>query len=671
MARLQRPRARAGRGRQPATARACQVPRDLREQPRRVLHGPRGRPEAPRRGGPQRAQRGRPHPARAAGAHRAPDTGAGRRAREVFLDEICPELDKEGIRINRWSALDATASGRSLSTYFTETVFPVLTPLAVDPAHPFPYISGLSLNLAVTVRDPRGPHRAVRAGQGAQQRPAARPGGARGPGRRVDHLPADRGPDRRAPVGAVHRHGGDGGPRVPGHAQRRPRGGGRPRRRPAAGAGARAGPAPVRAAGAARGRRHDEPSTCWSCCCASWTSTRTTSSPCPGLLDLTALWQIDGVDRPDLKDEPFRPATARRLRRGRDRQERLRHAARGRRPRPPPVRLVLHQRAALHRAGRGRPRTCLAIKQTLYRTSGDSPIVDALKDAAAAGKQVVALVEIKARFDEQANIRWARELERAGVHVVYGLVGLKTHCKTCLVVRQEGSHDPALLPHRHRQLQPEDRAAVRRPRGAHRRPDDRRRPHRPVQLAHRLLAPDRVPEPARGARTACGAGIVRRIEDEIEAHREGKDARVRIKVNSLVDEQVIDALYRASQAGVPVDVVVRGICAIRPGREGLQREHPGPLDPRPFPRALADLPLRRGGRVLDRQRGHDAPQPGPARRGAAAGDRHEARHVPARRWSTPASTRRRGAGRSPPTARGGPPRRRTPACRRCATTRPR
>jgi len=211
----------------------------------------------------------------------------------------------------------------------------------------------------------------------------------------------------------------------------------------------------------------------------------------------------------------------------------------------------------------------LAIKQTLYRTSGDSPIVDALIDAAAAGKQVVALVEIKARFDEQANIRWARELEKAGVHVVYGLVGLKTHCKTLLVVRQEGS-------------------VIRRychigtgnynPKTARLYEDIGVLTADPIigadlsdlfnsltgysrQTSYRslLVAPNGVRR-----------GIVRRIDEEIEALRGGNDrARVRIKVNSLVDEQVIDALYRASQAGVPVDVVVRGICAIRPGQPGL------------------------------------------------------------------------------------------------------
>ena len=206
----------------------------------------------------------------------------------------------------------------------------------------------------------------------------------------------------------------------------------------------------------------------------------------------------------------------------------------------------------------------LAIKQTLYRTSGDSPIVNALIDAAEAGKQVVALVEIKARFDEQANIKWARALEQAGVHVVYGLIGLKTHCKTCLVVRREGSairrychigtgnynpktarlyEDVGLLT-----ASPDIGADL----------TDLFNSltgySRKVSYRNLLVAPHGVRR-----------GIVERIDREIAAHREGAESGIRVKANALVDEQVIDALYRASQAGVRV----RGICALRPGAPGF------------------------------------------------------------------------------------------------------
>jgi len=204
----------------------------------------------------------------------------------------------------------------------------------------------------------------------------------------------------------------------------------------------------------------------------------------------------------------------------------------------------------------------------LYRTSGDSPIVRALIEAAAAGKQVVALVEIKARFDEQANIQWARALEQAGVHVAYGLVGLKTHCKTCLVVRREGSairrychigtgnynsktarlyEDLGLLT-----ANPDIGADL----------TDLFNTltgySRKVSYRNLLVAPHGI-----------RAGIIERVNREIAAHKETGNGHIQLKMNSLVDEQVIDALYRASQAGVLVEIVVRGICALRPGVEGF------------------------------------------------------------------------------------------------------
>jgi polyphosphate kinase len=210
----------------------------------------------------------------------------------------------------------------------------------------------------------------------------------------------------------------------------------------------------------------------------------------------------------------------------------------------------------------------LAIKQTLYRTSGDSPIIDSLVDAAEAGKQVLVIVEIKARFDEEANIRWARKLEQAGCHVVYGLVGLKTHCKLAMVVRDEpegirrythigtGNYnsktarlyeDLGLITTN--DVIGEDVAHLFNNLSGY---------SRNPTYDRLLVAPD-----------SLRTGLVERIHREIDHHRNGRPAGVRFKANSVVDESVIDALYLASQAGVPVELLVRGICALRPGVPGL------------------------------------------------------------------------------------------------------
>jgi polyphosphate kinase len=287
----------------------------------------------------------------------------------------------------------------------------------------------------------------------------------------------------------------------------------------------------------------------------------------PGLLDLSCLWQLHALPVPELKDEPFVPVT---------------HPAFGEGESPKDVFTTLRDGDVLVHHPYDSFSTSvqrfieqaavdpqvLAIKQTLYRTSGDSPIVDALIDAAEAGKQVVALVELKARFDEQANIRWARALERAGVHVVYGLMGLKTHCKTSLVVRQEsstirrychigtGNYNPKTG-----RLYEDIGLFTAEPAvGADLTDLFNSLTGYARQTSYRslLVAPYGIRR-----------GIVERILGEIAHHRAGRPAGIRIKVNSLVDEQVIDALYRAALAGVCVDIVVRGICSLIPGRPGL------------------------------------------------------------------------------------------------------
>ena len=482
----------------------------------------------------------------------------------VFLDSVRPALAEEGIVIVTWAELDDDERSR-LSTYFHEQVFPVLTPLAVDPAHPFPFVSGLSLNLAITVKHPDdgGQHVArVKVPDNVDRfvELARREGSSDVvrflpmeeliaaflsvlfPGLEVVEHHAFR-ITRNADFEVEEDRDEDLLQALERELARRRFG------------------SPVRLEVS-----DDMTESMLELLLRELDVYPGDLIEVPGLLDLSSLWQIYGVDRPALKDPPFVPATP---------------PAFGERETPKSIFSTLRDGDVLvHHPYDSFSTTVqrfieqaaadpnvLAIKQTLYRTSGDSPIVNALIDAAEAGKQVVALVEIKARFDEQANIKWARALEQAGVHVVYGLIGLKTHCKTCLVVRREGStirrychigtgnynpktarlyEDVGLLT-----AAPDIGADL-------------------TDLFNSLTGYSRK-ESYRNLLVApygVRRGIIERIEREIAATRDGAEGRIRLKANALVDEQVIDALYRASQSGVRVEVVVRGICALKPRAAG-------------------------------------------------------------------------------------------------------
>ena len=496
----------------------------------------------------------------------------------VFADRVQPALADEGITLVRWDDLGESEQDR-LRKFFRRQIFPVLTPLAVDPAHPFPYISGLSLNLAVVVVNPAtGKEHFARVkvppllprfiAVDARGRPSAPDAGAAAP---------EKGPMSFVPVEDVIGEHLD--QLFPGMEVRehhtfrvtrnedveveeddaenllqamekellRRRFGPPVRLELATGISPRIRSLLVRELGMAEEEVYE----------------------LPAPLDHTGLNVIADLDRSELQYPRFVPTTPRQLAevesatptdvfaKIRERDILVHHPYDSF---STSVQTFLEQAAADPQV--------LAIKQTLYRTSGDSPIVNALIDAAEAGKQVLALVEIKARFDEQNNISWARKLEQAGVHVVYGIVGLKTHCKLSLVVRQEqdglrryshvgtGNYHPktarmytdlGLLT-----ADPEVGQDLTRL-------FNQLSGYAPKSRFHRLLVAPR----------SVRTGLVERIEREAAAAREGKPAWIKIKVNSMVDEATIDALYRASQDGVPVDLVVRGICALRPGVPGL------------------------------------------------------------------------------------------------------
>ena len=493
----------------------------------------------------------------------------GERSRELvarharcFGSDVEPALAAEGIRILSWEQLTADQQ-RELTEYFHSKIFPVLTPLAVDPAHPFPYISGLSLNLAVLVREPgselnkfarvKVPNNVPRfvtvsrtaesAGFLPLEELIAAHLSALFPGMQIvqQHLfrvtrntdfevEEDRDEDL---LQALERE-----------LVRR-----------------RFGPA-VRLEVAEN--IADE--------VLDLLTSEIDVQPeqvlrVPGLLDLTALWQVYDVDRPELKETPFVPATHPRFVDGETPKSVFATLREGDVLVHHPyesfatsVQRFIEQAAA--------DPNVLAIKQTLYRTSGDSPIVDALIDAAQAGKQVMALVEIKARFDEQANIKWARALERAGCHVVYGLVGLKTHCKTSLVVRQEGgslrryAHIGTGNYHPKTARLYEDLGLF---------TADEEICADLTDLFNVLTGYSRQTEYRRllVAPQGLRQGLLARIEREIDNAKAGRGSHIQIKCNHLVDEALIDALYRASQAGVKVELMVRTFCTIKAGVPGL------------------------------------------------------------------------------------------------------
>src|SRR5580700_824591 len=475
-----------------------------------------------------------------------------------FSDSLLPDLAAEGIEILRWKELVPEEQAQ-LEGYFKERIFPVLTPLAVDPAHPFPFISGLTLSLALTIADPKtgatmfarvkvppllprfltvGPNRFVPledviaahlgelfVGMDILEQFVFRV-------TRVTDLEIDEDVTEDL-LKSLERE-------------------------------------LKRTRFEAAVRLEVEESMPDDVLDKLVTELDVDSRAVyrvPGPLDLSGLSSIADLDFRRLKYPRFVPSES---------------------ALPPETSdgsvfaalsdhdvLVHHpydsftasvQRLIVSAAADSR---VLAIKQTLYRTSGDSEIVDALIDAAEAGKQVVVVVEIKARGDERANIAWVRKLEQAGCHVVYGMLGLKTHCKMVLVVREEtdgslrrfchigtGNYHPKTA----RLYEDFGLLTASRTVG-----ED------VTDLFNHLTGYSRPPDYRRLLVAPAGVrrGLIEQIEAQSELARAGEPARVQLKCNALIDEAMIDALYRASNDGVPIDLFIRGICALRPGVPGM------------------------------------------------------------------------------------------------------
>jgi polyphosphate kinase len=483
----------------------------------------------------------------------------------VFRDQVKPELDAAGIHIESWADLNDDDRAR-IDEIFAQRIFPVLMPLAVDPAHPFPYISGLSLNLSIRVRNPKtGKEEFARL-----KVPPMLPRFVQLPDDSSGHL-------RFIPLEDLISNHLDElfpGMEILEHHEfrvtrnedvqldedesedliqtlerellRR-----------------RFGP-PIRLE-----ITDDMDEVTLGLLVRELEITEQEVYRLPAPLDLGGLFEVTRIDRPELKYPPHVPTTSVNLLPTEATDTYDIFSSIGKRD------ILLHHpyesfatsvQAFLEQAAVDP--AVLAIKMTLYRTSGDSPIVEALINAAENGKAVLALVEIKARFDETANINWARKLEKAGVHVVYGMVGLKTHCKLALAVRQEdgvlrhychigtGNYNPKTS------RIYEDLGLL---------TADAQVGKDLTRLFNELsgYAIEKKFKRLLVAPLHLRKALLKRIAVETLNAENGLPCGIRIKVNSIVDEALTDALYRASMAGVPIELVVRGICGLRPGIPGL------------------------------------------------------------------------------------------------------
>ncbi len=472
-----------------------------------------------------------------------------------YADKLQPALAEHGIEILRWKELTGQEQGK-LQELFRDRIYPVLTPLVVDPSHPFPYISNLSVSLAVMIADPA-------TGATLFARVKVPP-----------LLPRflTVGTNRFVPLeDVIAAHLGElfvGMDVLEHHAFRVTR---------------------------IRDLEIDEDVTENLLQSLERELMRRSFEPpvrleveesisadvldklvtelgvdhdsvyrLPGPLDLSDLSAIADLDMRNLKYPTFVPS-----------ENALPHDRSVFSTMSDHDILVHHPydsfTASVQRfivSAAADPRV-LAIKQTLYRTSGDSEIVDALIDAAEAGKQVVVVVEIKARGDERANIAWARKLEEAGCHVVYGFVGLKTHCKMALVVREQSDGSLRRFCH--------IGTGNYHPKTARLYEDfglltaDQTVGEDITDLFNHLTGYSRPPDYSRLLVAPAGvrAGLIAQIEQQAELARAGLPSRIQLKCNALIDEAMIDALYRASQDGVPTDLWIRGICSLRPGVPGL------------------------------------------------------------------------------------------------------